>query len=171
RIWTGKDARSACHLPDALPVLGETTGQITERLATIEADAERLAEELRQATEGLERARAAREEADARHAMLEQSLETLAESSATFEDTVREAREALEVAQAEVTEIRRGLELSSLEQRNAQERLDRIEQRRQRLVADAAALREFDPLELENARATLAELEALEEDSAARLEQ
>jgi len=149
----------------------ETTGQITERLATIEADAERLAEELRQATEGLERARAAREEADARHAMLEQSLETLAESSATFEDTVREAREALEAAQAEVTEIRRGLELSSLEQRNAQERLDRIEQRRQRLVADAAALREFDPLELENARATLAELEALEEDSAARLEQ
>src|SRR5690606_21582897 len=122
----------------------ETSGQITERLATIEADAERLAAEVRIATEGLERARATREEADARHAMLEQSLESLAESSATFEDTVREAREALEAAQAEVTEIRRGLELSSLEQRNAQERLDRIEQRRQRLVADAAALREFD---------------------------
>src|SRR5690606_29804526 len=149
----------------------ETTGQITERLSTIEADAERLAAELRHATEGLERARVAHEEAQARHATLEESLEALAESSVGYEDKVREAREALEAAQAEVTEVRRGLELSSLEQRNAQERLDRIEQRRQRLAADAAALREFDPAQLEDARARLAELEAQEEDSAARLEQ
>src|SRR5690606_19825079 len=149
----------------------ETSGQITERLATIEADAERLAAEVRIATEGLEHARATREEADARHAGLEQSLEELAESSSTFETRLREARETLDAGQAEVTEIRRGLELCSLEQRNAQERLERIEQRRQRLAADAAVLREFDPVALENARAELAELEAREEESAAQLEQ
>ncbi|MFA7503541.1 MAG: chromosome segregation protein SMC [Burkholderiaceae bacterium] len=149
----------------------ETSGQITDRLATIQADAERLAAELRLATEGLEQARTAREEADARHASLEESLAGLADSSDDFETTLREAREAVETGQAEVNEIRRGLELSSLEQRNAQERLERIEQRRQRLAADAAALREFDPVTLENARAELAELEAREEESAARLEQ
>ncbi|MCO5120656.1 MAG: chromosome segregation protein SMC [Burkholderiaceae bacterium] len=149
----------------------ETSGQIAERLATIEADAERLAAELRLATEGLERARSAREEAEARHASLEQSLEALAESSAGFEAKVREAREALDAGQGEVTEIRRGLELCSLEQRNARERLERLEQRRQRLAADAAALREFDPVALEDARAGLAELEAREEESAAQLEQ
>lgn len=150
------------RLESDIRVVAQTQGQLRERLDSLEQQANR-------ARTLLDNAEAEREAARERLAHEQQQSETQAAVTAQFADTlpeaearVRESRLALDAARKLAAQSSQAIELSALRQRNAQNSLESLQIRHDRLKAELAGLSSIDPSALEDRREAVAAGEEVE---------
>ncbi|MCP5264575.1 MAG: chromosome segregation protein SMC [Burkholderiaceae bacterium] len=158
------------RLEAEIRLVSETTGQLRDRLSALDAEAHSVREAGEAAAADLERLGAEAEEAQGREEEAIARQSRISDELPALELAVREARAGLEEERSRVEETRRSLELTGARQSAAQENLDRLGQRRERLRADASRLLDFDPALAEGAQAELLLAEDAERDSATALE-
>jgi chromosome segregation protein len=159
------------RLESDIRVVAQTQGQLRERLESLALQAQRAEVQLRLADSERE---AATERLETQRMQSEESAEVAAQLAESFPDTesaARQVRQELDVARAVAGEARQAIELSAVQTRNAQTRLDALHVRRERLRSELASLVETDPAELQGEREALAAAEELETSQQLRLEE
>ncbi len=143
-------------------LVSETQGQLRERLDSVERQAQRAREQQDHARTDREAAQArlveARELADELARIVTGQADALPE----LEARAREARDRVDEARTRVSHTRQAIELCALHERKAAESLEMASRRRERLRAEADALRPFAPEALETAVESLAAAEESE---------
>ena len=147
------------RLESDIRVVAQTQGQLRERLDSLAQQAQRARALLESAESeraaALERLEQDREQSETLAAVSAQLGDALPDS----ESSVREARLAVEGARALAAQASQAIELSALRQRNAQNSLESLHIRRDRLKAELAGLASVDPSVLQDRREAVAAAE------------
>jgi len=123
-----------------------------------------------------EKARGELEDADAQLAIAEEKAALAEDAAAAKHDALpaleaqwRDAQARLNDERGEIAQTEQALKLEAAHQRNADQQLQQLQQRHERLKAEAGGLDAPDEVQLEEGRMQLAEHEEIQRDAQARL--
>ena len=149
----------------------ESQAQHRERVATLQGQITRSAEEHEASLAEAQAAETELIDAGARAEALSEQVAQLGERLPEFEAALRDAREALESARAAAVATRQAIELSATRRHSADERLGQARRRRERLEAEAAQVEAPTQEALETMTQRLEAAEAAEHATAEALAQ
>lgn len=148
----------------------ESRNRVQAQIAALTAQAEQWRAQRQQAEDDLARAEEELAMAQERTVTAQESVATQHEALPTLETQWREAQTRLNEQRAAIMQAEQGLKLEAAQQRNADQLLQQLEQRRERLSAEEQGLDRPDEAELEHQRAELAEQEEILAEVQATLE-
>lgn len=147
----------------------ESRNRVQAQLAALTAQREQWQAKAQQASGELEQAEEELALAEGRTIEAQQAVEQQSEALPTLEAQWRDAQTLLNEQRTGIMQAEQALKLEAAHQRNADQMLQQLEQRRERLSGEEKSLDRPDDVRLEELRAELAEHEAMLEDAQAAL--
>ncbi|USE78750.1 chromosome segregation protein SMC [Cupriavidus gilardii] len=147
----------------------ESRNRVQAQIAALTAQREQWQAKAQQAGDELEQAEEELALAEGRTIEAQQAVEQQSEALPTLEAQWRDAQALLNEQRAGIMQAEQALKLEAAHQRNADQMLQQLEQRRERLSGEEKGLDRPDDVRLEELRAELAEHEAMLEDARAAL--
>ncbi|WP_456281476.1 chromosome segregation protein SMC [Cupriavidus sp. JZ107] len=147
----------------------ESRNRVQAQIAALTAQREQWQAKAQQASDELEQAEEELALAEGRTIEAQQAVEQQSEALPTLEAQWRDAQALLNEQRAGIMQAEQALKLEAAHQRNADQMLQQLEQRRERLSGEEKGLDRPDDVRLEELRAELAEHEAMLEDAQAAL--
>lgn len=147
----------------------ESRNRVQAQIAALTAQREQWQAKAQQAGDELEQAEEELALAEGRTIEAQQAVEQQSEALPTLEAQWRDAQALLNEQRAGIMQAEQALKLEAAHQRNADQMLQQLEQRRERLSGEEKGLDRPDDVRLEELRAELAEHEAMLEDAQAAL--
>jgi chromosome segregation protein len=159
------------RLEAELKFIAESRNRLHTQLSTLDAQREQWLTQADRAHDELAQAEAALTVAEENHARADTQAQLALNALPELEARWRAAQNTLDSQRAEIARIEQALKLEAVHQRNADQQLQQLQLRKERLQQETHALDEPQTVQLENSHAELAEHEARLEDIAAQLEQ
>nr|WP_255650865.1 chromosome segregation protein SMC [Cupriavidus sp. DB3] len=147
----------------------ESRNRVQAQIAALTAQREQWQAKAQQASDELEQAEEELALAEGRTIEAQQAVEQQSEALPTLEAQWRDAQALLNEQRTGIMQAEQALKLEAAHQRNADQMLQQLEQRRERLSGEEKGLDRPDDVRLEELRAELAEHEAMLEDAQAAL--
>nr|WP_256504820.1 chromosome segregation protein SMC [Cupriavidus sp. WGlv3] len=147
----------------------ESRNRVQAQIAALTAQREQWQGKAEQATDELAQAEENLAVAEGRTVEAQEAVAHKNDELPTLEAQWRDAQQLLNEQRAGIMQAEQALKLEAAQQRSADQMLQQLEQRRERLSAEDKGLDRPDETRLEQARAELAEQEALVEEAQAML--
>lgn len=147
----------------------ESRNRVQAQIAALTAQREQWQGKSEQASDELAQAEEELALAEGRAVEAQQAVEQQSEALPALEAQWRDAQALLNEQRAAIMQAEQALKLEAAHQRNADQMLQQLEQRRERLAAEEKGLDRPDEVRLEELRAELAEHEAMLEEAQAAL--
>jgi chromosome segregation protein len=147
----------------------ESRNRVQAQIAALAAQREQWRVQAENGSGDLEAAEEARAVADERAALAEDEAAAKHDALPALEARWREVQAQLNAARGTIAQTEQALKLEAAHQRNADQQLQQLQQRHERLKSEAGGLDVPDEAQLEELRMQLAEHEAVLEEAQARL--
>lgn len=147
----------------------ESRNRVQAQIAALNAQREQWRAQAEKAQDELEEAEEARAIADEKAALAEDEAAAKHDALPALEAKWRDAQAQLNDERARIAQTEQSLKLEAAHQRNADQQLQQLQQRHERLKAEASGLDAPDEAQLEELRMQLAEQEEILAEAQARL--
>ncbi len=148
----------------------ESRNRIQAQIAALTAQAEQWRAQSQQASDDLAQAEEELAMAEERTVTAQETVATQSDALPGLEAQWRDAQTSLTEQRAAIMQAEQGLKLEAAQQRNADQLLQQLEQRRERLSSEDKGLDRPDDVLLESQRAELVEQEEIQAEAQAILE-